>query len=113
MVTITLEKPKLTSRELQFALLKHNKSRSSIKGSRRGKLDIISEILLFCQLQKAPTSIMHNANLNYGQLKSFMETLTANGLLVKNANKYVTTEKGNRFLEVFAQINDMLIDFPR
>ena len=113
MTTIILEKPKLTSRELQFALLRHKKSWSCIKGARRGKLDIISEILLFCQQPKAPTNIMRNANLNYGQLKGFMENLTANGLLVKNASKYATTEKGNRFLEVFAQVNDMLIDFPR
>jgi len=102
---------KLNSHELQFALLKHDRERNSLKGSRRGKLDIIAEILLFCDEQKTKTSIMYNTNLNYAQLKSHMSSLTAQGLLSKNLNKYVTTEKGYRFLELFAQLNDLLNEF--
>lgn len=82
-----------------------------IKRSRRGKLDIIAEILLFCEQQKTKTSIMYNTNLNYSQLKSQMDTLTSQGLLAKNVNKYNTTEKGNRVLELFAQLNDLLDEF--
>jgi predicted transcriptional regulator len=99
---------KLNSHELQFALLKHQHERNSIKGTRRGKLDIIAEILLFCEQQKTKTSIMYNTNLNYSQLKSHMDSLTAQGLLVKKTSKYMTTEKGYRFLELFAQLNDLL-----
>jgi predicted transcriptional regulator len=102
---------KLNSHELQFALLRHERERSSLRGSRRGKLDIIAEILLFCEQQKTKTSIMYNANLNYSQLKNHMDSLTAQGLLAKKLNKYATTEKGYRFLELFAQINDLLDDF--
>jgi len=40
-----------------------------------------------------------------------MENLTSQGLLAKSANKYYTTEKGYRFLELFAQINDLLDEF--
>jgi predicted transcriptional regulator len=40
-----------------------------------------------------------------------MDTLTAQGLLAKNVNKYLTTEKGYHFLELFAQINDLLDEF--
>jgi predicted transcriptional regulator len=100
---------KLNSHKLQFALLKHE--RSNIKGQRRGKLDIIAEILLFCEEQKTKTSIMYNTNLNYGQLKSHMDSLTSQGLLNKKTNKYATTEKGYRFLELFAQLNDLLDGF--
>jgi predicted transcriptional regulator len=100
---------KLNSHELQFALLKHE--RSSIKGQRRGKLDIIAEILLFCEQQKTKTSIMYNTNLNYGQLKAHMNSLTSQGLLAKKQNKYSTTDKGYRFLELFAQLNDLLDKF--
>lgn len=74
---------KFNSHELQFALLKHQHERNSIKGARRGKLDIIAEILLFCEQQKTKTSIMYNTNLNYAQLKSHMDSLTAQGLLAK------------------------------
>jgi predicted transcriptional regulator len=99
---------KLNSQELQFALLKHNREWNIAKGSRRGKLDIIAEILLFCEQQKTKTSIMYNTNLNYSQLKSQINALTTQGLLQKHANKYATTQKGYRFLELFAQINDLL-----
>ena len=102
---------KLNSHELQFALLKHERERSNIKGQRRGKLDIIAEILLFCEQQKTKTSIMYNTNLNYGQLKNHMDALTSQGLLGKRLNKYTTTEKGYRFLELFAQLNDLLDEF--
>ncbi len=111
MVTSTLGSPKLNSHALQFALLKHEGEWNGIKGSRRGKLDIIAEILLFCEQQKTKTSIMYNTNLNYAQLKSQMDTLTSQGLLLKNLNKYLTTEKGYRFLELFAQLNDLLDEF--
>lgn len=102
---------KLKSAQLQFALLKHEKEWGNIKGARRGRLDIIAEILLFCEQQKTKTSIMYNANLNYSQLKRHMDALTAQGLLAKKATKYITTEKGHHFLELFAQLNDLLVDF--
>ncbi|MCW3999075.1 MAG: winged helix-turn-helix domain-containing protein [Candidatus Bathyarchaeota archaeon] len=102
---------KLNSHELQFALLRHEGERSILKGSRRGKLDIIAEILLFCEQQKTKTSIMYNTNLNYSQLKNHMDNLTTQGLLLKAQNKYVTSEKGYRFLELFAQLNDLLEAF--
>jgi predicted transcriptional regulator len=102
---------KLNSEELQFALLKHEKEWSSNKGARRGKLDIMAEILLYCEHQKSKTSIMYNANLNYSQLKGQIKTLTSQGLLQKKVNRYITTEKGYRFLELFAQLNDLLNEF--
>lgn len=79
-----------------------------MKGSRRGKLDIIAEILLFCEELKTKTSIMYNTNLNYAQLKAHMDVLTTQGLLIKKTNKYQITDKGYRFLELFAQLNDLL-----
>ena len=108
MASNVLGSAKLNSHQLQFALLKHEREWGNIKGSRRGKLDIIAEILLYCEQQKTKTSIMYNTNLNYTQLKNHMENLTAQGLLSKQANKYVTTEKGYHFLELFAQLNDLL-----
>ena len=111
MTSNVLGAPKLNSHQLQFALLKHDGEWSSVKGARRCKLDIIAEILLFCEHQKTKTSIMYNTNLNYSQLKNQMNNLTSQGLLAKNLNKYTTTEKGYRFLELFAQLNDLLDEF--
>jgi predicted transcriptional regulator len=103
-----LEASKLNSHQLQFALLKHQRDWNGSKNARRGKLDIIAEILLYCEQKKSKTSIMYNTNLNYKQLKHHMENLTAQGLLLKQTNRYLTTEKGFHFLELFVQINDLL-----
>ena len=51
---------------------------------------------------------MHKVNLNYAQLKKHLKSLTSHGLLGANKNKYATTHKGHRFLELFFQLNDML-----
>jgi predicted transcriptional regulator len=99
---------KFNSHERKFALLRYGREPSGFKGSRRGKLDIIAEILLFCEQQKTKTSVMYNANLNYAQLKTRIDALVAQGLLANKANKYTTTQKGYRFLELFAQLNDLL-----
>lgn len=32
-------------------------------------------------------------------------------MLAKSVNKYIITEKGYRFLELFAQLNDLLDEF--
>ncbi len=104
---------KLNSQELQFAIMRHQKDWNSVKGARRGKLDIMAEILLYCEQQKSKTSIMYNANLNYSQLKSQIHALTAQGLLENKTNKYIITEKGYRFLELFAQLNDLLEEYKK
>ena len=99
---------KLNSQHLQLALLRQYKDWNSTKGTRRGRLDIIAEILLFCEQQKTKTSIMYNTNLNYAQLKRHMNSLTSQGLLAKKVNKYVITDKGYEFLELFVRLNDLL-----
>jgi len=102
---------KLNSARLQFALLKREKSWNNIEGARRGRLDIIAEILLFCEQQKTKTGIVYNTNLNYCQLKRHKDALTTQGLLTKKTSKYITAEKGCRLLELFVQLNDLLADF--
>ncbi len=37
-----------------------------------------------------------------------MDTLLAQGLLTRVANKFSTSKKGFRFLELFLQLNDLL-----
>jgi predicted transcriptional regulator len=105
---IMLGTTKTNSHNRQLALLRNPIGLSNIKSSRRGKLDIIAEILLFYDQKKTKTSIMYNTNLNYSQLKSHMHTLTTQGMLVKSQNKDNTTEKGYRFIELFTQLNDLL-----
>ena len=94
--------------ETNLAKLKQTNSWSFAEGSNRGRLEIMAEILLCCDQQKAKTKIMYKTNLNYAQLKKHLRSLTSKGLLATRTDKYFTTQKGRRFLEIFAQLNDML-----
>jgi predicted transcriptional regulator len=78
------------------------------KGSRRGRYEIMAEILIFCDCQRAKTSIMYKINLNYTNLTNNLKFLMSQDLLMYQKGKYVTTEKGNRFLILFAQLTNML-----
>lgn len=92
----------------QAALLRHEKDYNNGKSTRRGRLDITAEILMFCQQPKTKTSIMYNANLNYAQLKRHMSVLTTQKLLAKKTNLYSTTEKGQEFLTLFTRLNSLV-----
>jgi predicted transcriptional regulator len=105
MTSTILGSSKVNSSNFQFAHLWHE---NNAKGTRRGKLDIVAEILFFCEQPKTKTSIMYNTNLNYAQLKRHMESLTTQGLLAKKINKYNTTDKGHEFLNLFVRINDLV-----
>ena len=51
---------------------------------------------------------MYRNYLSHAQLKTYLTLLTSRDLLAHNSDQYVTTEKGHRFLEAFAQLNDVL-----
>jgi len=90
--------------------LKQVNGRNVDKAVKRGRLEIIAEILLFCDRRKVKTKIMYNVNLNYAQLKMHLSTLTSIGLLMREDGGYLTTSRGYRFLELFAELEDMLRD---
>lgn len=76
--------------------------------SKRGRFEIMAEILRYCSQQKTKTKIMYSTNLNYAQLKKHLRSLTTQGLLTTDKNKYATTQKGQRFLDLFSQLNTIL-----
>ena len=94
--------------ETQLIKLKQSDNRNFTSGSKRGRLEIIAEILCYCGQQKTKTNIMYKANLNYRQMKKHLKALTSQGLLAADENKYATTQKGYRFLELFAELNIIL-----
>ncbi len=79
-----------------------------VRGLKRERMEIMAEILCYCSEQKVKTDIMYRVNLNYAQLKKYLESMTSQGLLVADRNKYVATRKGRRFLKLFVQLNEML-----
>ena len=72
---------------------------------KRGKVDIIAEILKIGQKPVKKTRIMYRANLSFQQLKKYLKIVEENQLLKKDSDTYKTTEKGKRFLEIYRQID--------
>ena len=97
-----------------------NKSRlppSKLKNTRkigssfkRSRMEIMAQILSFCFQKRSKTRIMYATNINYAQLKGYLNFLTSQGLLTQNSGEYVIAEKGYRFLELYTQLNDLLKD---
>lgn len=69
-------------------------------------MEIIAEILCYCGQWKTKTDIMHKVNLNHSQLKKYLESLTSHVMLVADKNKYATTQKGHRFLNLFVKLDN-------
>jgi predicted transcriptional regulator len=68
----------------------------------------MAEILRYCVLQKAKTKIMYKINVNCTQLERYLRSLLSQGLLATNKNKYTTTQKWHRFLELFVQLSEII-----
>ncbi len=83
-------------------------NRSVVKGSKRGQFDVMADVLLFCHKEKLKTRIMNETNLNHSQLQNYLKNLESRGLLTEVGWRYVTTEKGFRFLELFDGIHRIL-----
>ena len=80
---------------------------------KRQRMEIMAQVLAFCKNSKRKTRIMYMNNLSHSQLKSYLTLLTSRHLLAHNSDTYVTTQKGHRFLEAFAQLKDVIEDRAR
>ena len=79
---------------------------------RRDRLDIIAEILTIAKDGHLKTQIMYRANLSFAQLNEYLDFLTNMGLLQiqkeNRKNTYFTTEKGERYLDKYKDISNIL-----
>jgi len=79
--------------------------------SRKSKDQIVSRILSVCVGGGAnKTRIVYASNLNFHNVKQYLDLLIKNGLLEAghgNAARYKTTQKGIEFLEHFRAIEKM------
>ncbi len=82
------------------------------KHKRRDRLYIIAEILTIAKDGCLKTQIMYRANLSFAQLNEYLSFLTKLCLLkVQNENRknmYRTTAKGDKYLEKYEDIADLL-----
>jgi len=80
--------------------------------TKRGRLEIISEILTVCRKPAKKTSILYKCNLSYNQLQRYLKYLISQSLLSQIESKetilYQMTDKGKVFLEECKRLNDFL-----
>jgi len=79
---------------------------------RRDRLYIIAEMLTIAKGGCLKTQIMYRANLSFAQLNEYLSFLIKMHLLkVKNENRrntYRTTAKGDKYLEKYKDLADLL-----
>ena len=76
----------------------------------RSRTDITGLILEAANGGATKTKIMYKAFLSFAQLKEYLAMLTQNGLIsYEDSQKYRTTEKGLRMLQIYNQINEELV----
>lgn len=74
---------------------------------KRGRLEIIAEILRAAKSGAKKTRITYQCNLSYCQTKRFLTYLLETGFL-RIGNSYHTTEKGLKFLQAYQTLELLL-----
>ena len=77
---------------------------------RRGKLEIIADILIVARGGGAKkTAIVYKANLNFNRVENYLHYLEEKGLIENASREYKTTEKGKEFLRDYQKMKEQLI----
>ena len=80
--------------------------------SRRGRLEIIYNVLSLCLKPVQKTYIMYQVNLSYAQLKKYINYLVEANLLELKKNKqeelYIVTEKGQDLIGEYEKLLKIL-----
>jgi len=73
---------------------------------RRNDLDICADILQVAKAGAKKTQIVYQANLNFKIVKKYLSRLIDTGMLsnVQENRLYTTTNRGNTFLEQYAEL---------
>jgi len=83
-----------------------------INRKRRDRLYIMAEILNIAKGGSLKTQIMYRANLSFAQLNEYLGFLTKMEFLEiqkqNRKNNYVTTSKGDRYLEKYNDLAHLL-----
>lgn len=76
----------------------------------RSRTDIVALILEAAQDGASKTKIMYKAFLSYTQLKEYINILLENALIEYYPEEEIfrINEKGRRFLELYAQISELI-----
>ena len=75
---------------------------------RRDRLQIKIDVLKVCRNGQILTWIYYKANLNYRLTKNIITELIEKGLLKKEGRTYHTTEKGEKAIALYEQLQQIL-----
>ena len=78
---------------------------------RRGKLQILADILYLCRSPQAKTRIMQKTNTSYVSLQKHLMELRKLSLveLQPETSKYAITQRGFVFLEKWKKLEELLV----
>lgn len=82
----------------------------SILGERRNFLQILAQILEFCRKPRSKIRVMQNISTSFKLTEKYLLKLKKLGLLeeTKSGKNYATTKKGKKYLEIWAQLTELL-----
>lgn len=66
--------------------------------TRRGKLEIIVDLLEVCKEEALKTNLVYKTNLNFKFVGDYLKILLEKEWVKENGGKYLITEKGKCFL---------------
>ena len=78
---------------------------------KRGRLEIIAAILDLCSKPRTKTRVMYGTNLSWKMLQQYLAHMQTQGLLEVNgeeSSKYVTTDRGQDFLEKWRELQELI-----
>ncbi len=84
--------------------MKMNENELSKSKNKRGRLDIIIDILEVTKKGAGKTGIVYGVNLNFMLAEKYLALLLENGFVENRQDKFVITEKGRTILEKAKEI---------
>lgn len=76
---------------------------------RRGKLEIMEDVLFVARNGARKTEIVYKTNLNFTRLASYVRYLEDKGLLEISGPLFKTTSKGHEFLRDYQKMREVLL----
>ena len=85
------------------------KSLSARFKDRRGRIEIMVDILSVARSGARKTEIVYKANLNFTRVERYIPFLEERGLMENSGSIYKTTEKGGEFLREYHKLKEFLV----
>jgi len=76
--------------------------------ARRGRLDIIADILRTANRGSKKTRLVYETNTNFVLMKQYLELLGKRGLILEYDTKVYTTDAGNEYLLYYEELVKLL-----